>query len=63
MAIHPTAPAVQLRQRHMKRVSNYLKMRVLGALEHAQGHSDLARYQAVSQTVFLDEDGHPCQFT
>ena len=47
----------------MKRVSNYLKMRVLGALEYAQGQSDLARYQAVSNMTFLDEDGHPCRFT
>lgn len=46
----------------MKRVTNYLKMRVLGALEYAQGESDLARYQAVSNMTFLDEDGHPCRF-
>ena len=30
----------------MKRVTNYLKMRVLGALEYAKGDSDMARYQA-----------------
>lgn len=47
----------------MKRVSNYLKMRVLGALEYAQGTSNLARYQAVSATTFHDEDGHPHHFT
>ena len=47
----------------MKRVSNYLKMRVLGALEYAEGTSDLARYKAVSQMSFLDEDGQPRQFT
>jgi putative transposase len=49
--------------RHMKRVTNYLKMRVLGALEYAQGQSNLARYQAVSNMTFLDEEGHPCRFT
>jgi putative transposase len=47
----------------MKRVSNYLRMRVLGALEYAKGDSDLARYQAVGQMTFLDDDGHPRQFT
>jgi len=47
----------------MKRVSNYLKMRVLGALEYADGDSDTARYKAVSQMVFKDEDGRPRQFT
>ncbi len=47
----------------MKRVTNYLKMRVLGALEYAEGHTHMARYQAVSQMTFLDEDGHPRRFT
>ena len=47
----------------MKRVSNYLKMRVLGALEHAPGDSLNARYHAVSQMVFHDEDGYPKSFT
>jgi transposase InsO family protein len=47
----------------MKRTTNYLKMRVLGALEYAKGDSDMARYQAVSQMAFPDEDGHPRQFT
>jgi putative transposase len=47
----------------MKRISNYLKMRVLGALEHAPGDSFHARYHAVSQMVFHDEDGHPRSFT
>lgn len=47
----------------MKRVSNYLKMRVLGALEYAQGESMLARYQSVSAMTFQDEDGHPVRFT
>jgi putative transposase len=47
----------------MKRISNYLKMRVLGALEYADGASLLERYKAVSQMTFRDEDGHCCQFT
>jgi hypothetical protein len=47
----------------MKRVSNYLKMRVLGALEYAQGATNLARYQAVSAITFQDEDGQPRRFT
>jgi transposase InsO family protein len=47
----------------MKRVSNYLKMRVLGALEHAPGNSMHARYQSVAEMVFHDEEGHPHSFT
>jgi putative transposase len=47
----------------MKRISNYLKMRVLGALEYAPGDTDKARYQAVAQMVFIDEEGAPRQFT
>ena len=47
----------------MKRVSNYLKMRVLGALEYALGDSNLARYQSVSQMTFTTEDGQPVHFT
>ena len=47
----------------MKRVSNYLKMRVLGAIEYAQGGSNLARYQTVSQMTFTDEDGQHLRFT
>lgn len=47
----------------MKRISPYLKMRVLGALEHAEGNSNQARYKAVSQMVFKDDQGIPHQFT
>jgi transposase InsO family protein len=47
----------------MKRVSNYLKMRVLGALEYANGNSMLARYQSVSEMTFTDEDGQSVRFT
>lgn len=47
----------------MKGATNYLKMRVLGALEYAPGDSLTARYQSVSEMIFHDEDGHPRQFT
>lgn len=47
----------------MKRISNYLKMRVLGALEYAAGDSLEVRYKAVSQMTFVDEDGVPQRFT
>lgn len=47
----------------MKRVSNYIKMRVLGALEYAPGESLLARYKDVSAMTFQNEDGHPVRFT
>lgn len=47
----------------MKRVSNYLKMRVLGALEHASGDTLNARYHAVSKITFQDEDGQAHHFT
>ena len=58
-ASHPSHP----NYKPMKRISNYLKMRVLGALEYAQGSSNEARYKAVSQIVFKDEEGIPHQFT
>ena len=38
-------------------------MRVLGAIDMAEGNSIQARIQAVSQTTFTDEEGHPRQFT
>ena len=38
-------------------------MRVLGAIDMAEGNSIQARIKAVSQTTFTDEDGHPRQFT
>ena len=47
----------------MKRVSPYLKMRVLGAIEFAPGNSIIARIKHVAQTRFLDEDGVHRQFT
>jgi transposase InsO family protein len=38
-------------------------MRVLGAIDMAEGNSIQARIQAVSQMTFTDEEGHPRQFT
>lgn len=48
---------------HMKRVSSYLKMRVLGAIESAPGSTNVARIRHVSEQVFLDEDEQRLQFT
>jgi len=47
----------------MSRISNYLKMRVLGALEHAPGDTLNAQYKSVAAMVFKDEDGRARQFT
>jgi len=47
----------------MKRVSSYLKMRVLGAIESAPGETCIARIHHVSEQVFLDEDGQRFRFT
>ena len=38
-------------------------MRVLGAVDMAEGKTERARIQAVSEMVFTDEDGHARQFT
>ena len=47
----------------MKNPTPYLKMRVLGAIDMAEGNSLQARIKAVSQMTFTDEEGHPRQFT
>lgn len=41
----------------------YLRMRVIGAVDMAEGNTINARVRAVSQMTFTDEDGHPRQFT
>lgn len=41
----------------------YLKMRVLGAIDMAEGNTIRERIKAVSQTTFTDEDGQARQFT
>lgn len=47
----------------MRNPTTYLKMRVLGAVDMAEGATERARIQAVSQMSFTDEDGLPRQFT
>jgi transposase InsO family protein len=47
----------------MKRVSPYVKMRVLGAIEHAPGTTNVARIKYVAGLVFKSEDGEPLRFT
>jgi transposase InsO family protein len=41
----------------------YLKMRVLGAIDMAEGNSQRERIRAVSRMTFTDEDGQPRSFT
>lgn len=41
----------------------YLKMRVLGAIDMAEGNTIVERIKNVSQMTFTDEDGHQRQFT
>lgn len=47
----------------MKRVSVYLKLRVLGAIDSMEGNSIQSRIQRVSELTFHDEDGTPHVFT
>jgi len=47
----------------MKRVSIYLKIRVLGAVETAEGNSIISRITQVAQRTFHDEEGCPHVFT
>jgi transposase InsO family protein len=47
----------------MKRVSVYLKLRVLGAIDSMAGSSIVSRIREVSKLTFHDEDGSPHVFT
>jgi len=47
----------------MKYPTPYLKMRVLGAIDMAEGHSIQARIKKVAQMTFTDEEGHARRFT
>jgi putative transposase len=47
----------------MKQPSVYVKMRVLGAVDTAQGRTRHERIHNVADMTFLDEDGNPRQFT
>lgn len=47
----------------MRNPTPYLKMRVLGAIDMAEGRTVRSRIKAVSQITFTDEDGQPRRFT
>ncbi len=47
----------------MRNPTVYLKMRVLGAIDMAEGKTIRDRIKAVSQMTFTDEEGLPRQFT
>jgi putative transposase len=47
----------------VKQPSVYLKMRVLGAVDTVAGRTRHERIHAVAAMTFLDEEGHPRQFT
>jgi transposase InsO family protein len=47
----------------MKRVSVYLKLRVIGAIDSMAGNSIVSRIKEVSRLAFHDEDGVPHVFT
>lgn len=47
----------------MRNPTAYLKMRVLGAIDMAEGKTIRDRIKAVSQMTFTDEEGIPRQFT
>ena len=47
----------------MKQPSVYLKMRVLGAVDTVEGRTRHERIHQVAALTFLDEEGHPRQFT
>jgi len=47
----------------MKRVSIYLKLRVVGAVDSVDGSTIVSRIKKVSETTFHDEDGVPHVFT
>lgn len=47
----------------MRNPTTYLKMRVLGAIDMAEGHCIAARIKAVSEMSFSDEDGEARRFT
>ena len=47
----------------MKYPSAYLKMRVLGAIDMAEGKTRNARIRNVASLIFTDEDGNPRRFT
>lgn len=47
----------------MKNPTPYLKMRVLGAIDYAEGKTIQSRIKKVSEMTFTDEEGYPRNFT
>ena len=47
----------------MKTPSPYLKMRILGAIDNAQGKTIRERIKNTSKMIFVDEDGNKRSFT
>lgn len=47
----------------MSWISTYLKMRIMGAIEYAEGKTIKERIQKVSEMAFIDEDGNMRKFT
>jgi putative transposase len=47
----------------MKRISIYLKLRVVGAIDSVEGSTIVSRIKKVSEMTFHDEDGIPHVFT
>ncbi len=47
----------------MKQPSSYLKMRILGAIDYAEGKTITERIKTVAAQTFTDEDGDPRKFT
>lgn len=47
----------------MKNPTPYLKMRVIGAIEFAEGKTLIERFRQVAKMSFIDEDGQPHVFT
>ena len=47
----------------MKRPSSYLKMRVLGAIDNAEGKTHEERIKNTAEMIFIDEEGEKRSFT
>ena len=43
----------------MKNPSSYLKLKILGAVDYAEGRTICARIKKVAESDFIDEDGNP----
>jgi putative transposase len=56
-------PGTLLKESLMKLPSVYLKMRVLGAVDTAEGRTRHQRIHNVAAMTFLDEEGHSRRFT